>query len=621
MMPERVEKSILTISLILLIFASFVRYAPKSLSVTRRVLLVFNKSSTVKTGFINIVYYSKAYGKAIDADDCNKAVESAENAYRAWRELMRTDSITTIPGYSIELTYKYLYRAYKCKGFSEFSKGNIQSATECYRASDYYLSYITDKEWAQGKIWSVNCLATCYNELGEYTIADSLTAIALKKYAAIEQDGDIDSISLSSLMTNAGRALSRQGLYDKSNALHTFSNYLIRKTDTTNKSDLLLLDNFNAIVKNYIALDSIQQAIATLAKAREMSIRRKSGNCENLLYTGICYYKLNKYKKADSFIRSALNCYKYGGEEDILNVAETEYTLSFVNIALGKYDTAKYYITDAISIINKQPKVSSRKHISYITILAGINKLRGDYLEADRQYTEALTAYNQTNSGVTYQLPNLLSGIADLDVTLDRPTLAKRHADSSLIAASFTTGLKSPSATYLLNTAAYVDYSIGKILPADAQYRNVMEINHKHGKDNEATSAIASNGYALVKTARKEYKLADSFFQHSLNLHKALFGENHPLTAQVYLNHAIMCLTNGQITAAEQKINSALAINTLLLSSDHDFFGDVYMIQGDIAKKKGQTSTAQELYHKALQIYLKKFDKKHWKVLSVTRKM
>jgi tetratricopeptide (TPR) repeat protein len=111
------------------------------------------------------------------------------------------------------------------------------------------------------------------------------------------------------------------------------------------------------------------------------------------------------------------------------------------------------------------------------------------------------------------------------------------------------------------------------------------------------------NGLGLIETAEGHYQKADSLFARSLMLHEIIYKENHPFTAIVYLNYAALCIKQGKLSDAEEKLNKALSIDKQYFKSDHDVFGDVFAAFGDLS----------------LEIYQKKFGNYHWKVVMMKK--
>jgi len=64
-----------------------------------------------------------------------------------------------------------------------------------------------------------------------------------------------------------------------------------------------------------------------------------------------------------------------------------------------------------------------------------------------------------------------------------------------------------------------------------------------------------------------------------------------------------------------------LTIDKQFFKSDHDIFADIFVALGDLAKKQGEKEVAQDNYKKALDIYKKKFNEGHWKILATQRKL
>ena len=521
----------------------------------------------------------------------------------------------------ISRTYSNLYRAYQCKADAEYNNNKFEDALLNYNlAHDYLIACDhNSKYWDEEKSWSLNKIAFCYKNLSKFSIADSIFINAIENYRTVKDSADN---GLAKLLSNLAFSLSDELQFAYSNVLFQAANSVFRQ-DTLNRDNKKdLISNYHGLTKNYLQQDSLQNALFFIKNALNFSDDKQEVTyCQTTLYYGLCYFRLNEYHKADSILKNCLQCYESQPKNNGQNIAECNLILSQLSMALAKYEDARKYLDKGMEITKKNFGSNSTRYANYLQVLAYLNKIVGDYNISKKQYKTVIEIFNSELGGSNNKLPAVLSEFADLEIALSNLNSAKEHSDSSLSIASYYEPLTCPSSTYLLNTAAYVNYCLGLYKPADTLYRKVIKINNSYGLETDAATAIALNGLGLIETSKRNYFEADSLFKLSLKLHQTIFTNNHPLTAIVYLNLGSLLIQEGKLTDAEEKIKKALHIDKQFFKNDHDIFGDIFVAFGDLEKKKKQNEAANDYYKKALDIYLKKFEENHLKIITTRQKI
>jgi Tfp pilus assembly protein PilF len=638
-------------SFVILLLSSFFTYTPISFKPFRQIVYYLNSGYNDLQNNILIFDYIEISEEAKALGDCDKAIEyglKANAAGKIWlgiysknkegRETfmpaentsgrLSTAQDTLNESYTnqgqlwkISGTYTNLYEAYKCKADGFYERDQFNEALYNYQIAHKFL-IATDHQadnWEEDEAWSLNNVAFCYKGLAKFKEADSVFLKAIKSYKKVKANADN---GLAKLYSNLSLSLSAQGEYNYSNHLYHTSNSILHKdtSDAANKKDLI--SNYTALSTNYLQQDSLSQATLYIQKAIGLSDdTSKNSYCITLLNYGICTYKLNDYQKADSILNSCIECFETQPKKNAQNVADAGLLLSFVSIALAKYDEARQYLVNGAETTAGNLGSNSIRYGSFLNSLAALNSIVGDYDTSKKQFRKAIDIFEKKSGNGDNLLPVALSGLADVEIKLSLPLSAKAHADSSLSIASRSLALTYPRATNFLNTSAYIDYSMGRYKSADSLYRQVLEINDAYGRNQDAETAIALNGLGLIETKKKMYIKADSLFNQSLQLHREIFSDNHPLTATVHLNLANLYIQQGNLKRAEGKINQGLRINKRFFMKEHDVFGDVYMLLGDLSGKEQQKELARHYYRKALDIYLLKFNERHWKVISIRKKI
>lgn len=647
-------KSIYIRSSVILIVVSFFAYAPISFKPYRAALITLNNDDEDLISNIQMFQYREEFEDAMENGDCERAIDKAikaNEAGKAWLDITAiehpdvqqiadliknnvTDSIVLpqnldeiLESYAsqnnlwkISGTYVNLYRAYKCKAVGYFENADYEQALSYYLLADESLNACehNSEYWDIEKLHSIVAIANCYKKLSKFEYADSLFVGTIDKYLAYK---DARDRNLAFFYSNLAASFGEQLQFEYSNMMYKAAIVMLRNESNTSEIEQDLIENYQSLIKNHFQTDSLEQALYFIEETLKLVAEGTVEYCNTNLYYGLYYYKMSRYQKADDVLSSCLECYKKILEPTNQNIAESHLALAQVKMALAAYDMAGSNLDAGIAITIKNYGTASVRHASYLKAYAHLDKEIGNYNKSEQAYKQVLEIYTNKLGARSIKLPEVLAGLADLEVILSRSGMAKAHSDSSLAIAKQYVKLENPAMTSLTNSAAYVNYSVGLYNISQALYENAITINTENHMESNVASAIAFNGLGLVMSAKKKYKIADSLFLRSLRLHQEIFTDQHPFTAVVYLNFASLKIEQNKLSEAKEMLERSQMINKSFFDNTHIVFADILVAYGDLAKKKQLADKAEEYYENALVIYLDKFDETHLKVKSTRRKL
>ncbi|MCW3128398.1 MAG: hypothetical protein JWO03_4056 [Bacteroidetes bacterium] len=639
-------------SLCILAITSFLAYMPISFKPYRIVAKALNKGNKELVNNVLMFDYTAEFETAYKKGDCDQAIFYAEKANHAgliWLGAdedaamndtiisgvfngIKTDSIRIsfddlrqlkkkLNGQpdkrelaKIGVTYDNLYDSYKCKARSAYDQGHYESALKYYIKADSaaYDLY----EGTKRRAWSLQIIARCYQGLKRYSEADSLLLKAIDICLASK---DTFSTGMANLISDLATSYSEQKYYSTSNSLYRTANVMFKRDSLDKDSKDNLTENYFHLSMNFLMQDSLEQALFYIHKSFDLEKKYDANYCQTSLAYGDYLYKLSLYERADSIYKDALVCYRSKYKSDHQIIAECDVFLIYTTLALARYDEVKKYLENGLSITEKNYGSENSEYARFLLLSGHLNKILSEYKRAESDITKALHIYRQARGAGDQAIA--LSDLADLEVTLSQPAPAKEHADEAMVLAAPMIRTNQPGVANLLSQLGHVYYANSIYKLSDTLYNKVLTINASYGLSHTAGTAIALNGLGLNATAKKNLAAADSFFAKSLKLHLDIFHEQNPLTAQVYLNYALLNIDQGKLYEAETKLAKAQEINKKFFKPDHDVFGDIWVAMGDLSKKKGQKDIAREYYQKALDIYSAKFEASHWKVVNTKRKL
>jgi tetratricopeptide (TPR) repeat protein len=647
-------KSIFFRSLFILAITNFLAYMPISFKPYRMVAKALNKGNKELVNNILMFDYTAEFETAYKKGDCDQALLYAEKANRAgliWLGVdedaavndtvvsgmfdgIKTDSISISADdlrllkkklndrldkrelAKIGVTYDNLYDAYKCKARSAYDLGNYDVALRYYIKADSaaYDLY----EGTERRAWSLQIIARCYQNLKHYSEADSLLVKAMN-ICLISKD--TFSSRRANIISDLASSLAEQKYYSTSNSFYRWANGLYRRDSLNENTKGNLINNYYYLSKNFLTQDSSEQALFYIHKSFDLEKKYDANYCQTDLLYGTYLYKLSLYEGADSIYKDAQICYQSKYKPDHQIIGECNILLTYVSLALARYDDAKKYLGNGLSIIEKKCGSGSTEYAGCLLLSGHLNKILSEYGKAESDYRNALDIYGQGSGGSESVKATALSDLAELEVTLSRPKSAMEHADEAMALATPVIKMNQPGVTTLLDQLGHVYYATGYYKLSDTLYNKAIRINANYGLSHTASTAIALNGLGLNFLAKNDFGAADSLFAKALKLHLAIFHEKNPLTAQVYLNYASLNISQNKLIEADERLNKALNICRQFFKPDHDLFGDIYVAFGDLSKKRNQKEASKEFYQKALDIYSAKFEANHWKVVATKRKL
>lgn len=650
----KLQKGVFIRSAIILTVVGFFSYTPVSFKPYRYILIALNNGNDYLVDNIQMFNYTEEFEDALESGDCERAIDNAEKANeagKAWLgisseendnskqvedaiKILESDSTKLPPElnnllqnfssqsqlWKISGTFSNLYKAYKCKADEYYENNDYKQALNYYLKADKVLNACDHNStyWDVEQAYSLNLIALCYKELYIYEYADSLFAEAIEKYLAVKDT--IDS-NVAIFYSNVAESMAEQLQFGYSNFLYKASIVILQRDTTNEENKKNVIENYHSLIKNHLQADSLEQALFFIEETFKQIDKASVNFCNTNLYYGLYFYKLSKYKRADEVLTECLDCYKKLLEPISQNIAENHLALAQVKIALAEYDLAKNNLDNGIKITTKNYGKNSARYANYLKAYAHLNKELGNYEKSEQEYYQVFETYINELGERNRKLPQVLSGLADLEIVLAKFGKAKAHSDSSMSIANYFINLKNPAATELINNAAYVNYCVGLYDVSDSLYQKTININNDYGLQSTAPTAIALNGIGLVMTAKGKYKVADSLFVQTLKLHKEIFTENHPFTAVVYLNYANLKIEENKLKQAKEMLAKSHDINKFFFDKGHDIFADIYFAYGDLAEKERQREKARDYYQKALNIYLDKFDEGHTRVKLTREKL
>ncbi|HRF81743.1 MAG TPA: tetratricopeptide repeat protein [Flavobacteriales bacterium] len=544
--------------------------------------------------------YSLGDGMHVNIDSIIHTLEAVQEQSELWK---------------IGRTYDNIYKAHRCLAQDAENTNNPELAFHHYHLADSTLNIIQDLKgyWREERAWSLSNVARTAADLGEYDLSDSLYIASLKRYKQAKDSLDADA---SMILADWAASYSRRQYWGYANYLLRTAVGLSEPTQKDTSTDARWIKHRLQLVKNLISTDSLKLAERILLPCQEVTIPDSTLHCEALLVKGALQYRQNAFHAADSTFGEAVACM------NSLNGNEAAKAMAY--LAWGHVKTALAEYEKAMNMVKKgQAAATATKNGASVSngllqLSALIHHLKGEYLDAKRQYEECLRSYTATANDWGRK-PLVMAGLADLMLDLADPVLGKELADSALVLVVDSLINLTPSQTTVLNTAAYADYYLNDLLKAQQRYTLTLNVCRKYDATATTVYAQALNGQALVAMALSRSATADTLFGQAYAVCLSIYGTEHPFTARVMINQALLRLKQKRMIQARTLLTSALPITERFLGKNHDQLGDIHQALGVIEQRSGQRGLADDHYREALRIYKACFPADHPKVVALIK--
>ena len=645
--------------LVISLITSFFLYTPETFKPYRKVLIALNSGDSKIAVNIAMMDAAMESETAFNKGDCEAAISYALVSYRQGKRLIETTdteekikqnrtAIFTILKqedtvelsdearqmlseyqgedhlYPINLTYINLYRAYICKGQKHYDQKQYQEALANFLTAYQYLTTPTIKSlyYQKERAFSFNMIGNCYKNLNKIDLASAFYTLAITHYQTITDKNEVD-VNSATFLHNLAVLMANNYEFNASNQLLQLITTSLPKEEQTPdpEEQEALLKSYQLQTINYLAQDSLQQALTAIDQAQKLVKKDSFEYCTTQLTLALCQFRFNEYRQALTTLEASMVCFENNPPVDTMKIVENAVLIAQTHLALGQFEKAQDKLNTALELIAKNGGKKTDIYAYSLKLLTDVNKITGNYTIAAQQYQNALDIYNQNQLRFSHNIPLTLLSFSDLEVIQSNFSMAQIFVDQASSLAITSKNDNSLSATHVYNQAAYVAYHRGHLTTADTLYQKTMRIATNYDHPRSTALAQALNGLGLVEMNRKNHQQANRYFEESLRLHQQIYSDQSPFTAQVYLNYGILHIREGKLVDAATKLNRSYQINQEFFKANHPIFGDIAVALGDLAVKKGERDLAQQQYQKALTIYNKYFDTTHWKVTETQQKL
>ncbi|MBS1680967.1 MAG: CHAT domain-containing protein [Bacteroidetes bacterium] len=367
----------------------------------------------------------------------------------------------------------------------------------------------------------------------------------------------------------------------------------------TKKMDLVM----NTQLKNQSNVTAAQKARNTLDIAEEL-------------------YDRKRYRMAELNFLDAKLAYEANNITNNINYSKVLADLGLLYASMGRYDLARKYTTDALTIREQSLGVKSKAYASSLNNIAVLDQETGHYNESEKYFMEAEQAVKTQVGDQSQEYATVLNNQAIFFSKIGRLDQAIEKQKGSISILEAHNKSDSRDAVGFQSNLALLYQQTGKYAEAEAIYLK-LENSLKTFKDNPYYAGVLDNLGLLYLQMNKLDKV-ESYFQRAADTYKS--RNQMPGYAKVLNDLGNFYRIQGRFDEAEAKLSESLSVRSTTLDSKHPDYVKSEEDLGILYWKKGDHTKAYTYWQSALTKSLEFVDRffppmsefektKYWDVL------
>ena len=163
---------------------------------------------------------------------------------------------------------------------------------------------------------------------------------------------------------------------------------------------------------------------------------------------------------------------------------------------------------------------------------------------------------------------------------------------------------------FIADIAYFLSY-IAKYKKAEGLYRKMLHISERVLGGDHPDTATVYNNLAVVYERQGEYKKAEELYEKGLGIRERVLGEDHLDTAVSYNNLAGVYEEQREYKKAEELHEKSLRIRERILGKEHLDTATSYNNLAVVYRDQGKYKKAEELHEKSLRIRKRVLGEEH----------
>jgi CHAT domain-containing protein len=311
-------------------------------------------------------------------------------------------------------------------------------------------------------------------------------------------------------------------------------------------------------------------------------------------------YEGKKYKIAEVAFLDAKLAYETDGLTSNINYSKVHADLGLLYASMGRYNTADFHTSEALSLREQTLGRNSKAGASSINNLAVLYQETARFNESEKLFDEALQVVESQFTKESQEYAIVLNNQAILFSKIGRTERAIANLNSAIEILDKLKKKSERNQVGFQSNLALLYQSQGKYVEAEAVYLKLEKVMRLLSKKSPYYAGVLNN-LALLYIQMGKLENVETYFKQSAQIYLERFDANNPNYAKVLNDLGNFYRTQERYAEAEQNLMQALTIRSNALDTNHpDYVKSVedlavlYWKRGDLVKAESNFKIAMD---------------------------
>lgn len=329
---------------------------------------------------------------------------------------------------------------------------------------------------------------------------------------------------------------------------------------------------------------------------KEEKDKTPAQKCRSILDAAENFYQVRQYKPAEIYFLDAKLSYEAEGITNNINYSKVHADLGLLYATMGRYNSAEYYTSEALSIREQTLGKDSKAYASSLNNLAVLYQETARFNESEKYFDEALQVVKEQLGAESQEYAIVLNNQAILFSEIGRTEQAVSKLNTAIAILDKLKKKVVRNQVSFQSNLALLYQQTGKLTEAEAIY---LKLEKMLGSKDPFYAGVLNN-LALLYVQMEQTDKVENYLKRSADVYKTRFGDQNPNYAKVLNDLGNFYRTQGRFAEAEENLTRALTIRGTALDTNHP---DYVKSQEDLAIlywKKGDLAKAESNYKIAM---------------------
>jgi CHAT domain-containing protein/Tfp pilus assembly protein PilF len=320
--------------------------------------------------------------------------------------------------------------------------------------------------------------------------------------------------------------------------------------------------------------------------------------CRAILDRAENFYQLKRFKLAEVSFLEAKLAYETESLTSNINYSKVHADLGLLYATMGRFNSADYYTSEALSIREQTLGKDSKAYASSLNNIAVLYQETARFNESETYFGEALKTVEKQLGNESQEFAIVLNNQAILFAEIGRLDQAVQKL-SQAISIVEKLNLTINSEMGFQSNLALLYQQTGKYAEAEAVYLK-LEKRLKVIADNPYYGGVL-NYLGLLYIQMNKMDKVEDYLKRAAEFYLKKFKDQNPNYAKVLNDLGNFYRTQGRFDEAEKNLTQALSIRSNVLDTNHPDYvesqedlGILYWKKGDFAKATSNFQIAMD---------------------------